>query len=519
MDDISSAYTEVTGAEPDAQPFAYPNDDTHPLSSYSQRGATVSQPQTSGTSLEVERRMLALADVEGQQINQLRDIRLNRFKMNQENRVMADSASAIELLGNSDPMSADFAQVGQSIQEQFPKAFNDPAFLQAYNHSNATYMQEVKSKDAEKLADDRAKRSELVADARDKRHFELSAKANQDSEDRRAAQADKDTLQAKGYGADLDAELGALPLDASPQEASHAISKVRNKAASDEMLAKVAKAGGKIERYVDKTTGLVKPEEARNFIANEAAKDGSRESVSAAKEILRLNAQYAADGDTLKSAELAPYLDGAVKTIGEAARGHKEADASAATASVLGLTTQQVELSKSNNAVEIQNGFARLTSAAAAHPGFNSTRVGDEAPEETASRVAKERQAIALWPTGVPISINGRSLTWDSTKRDAFLSKTAPAAQSAPAAPAAPAAPTSKSASDLRSLFLKEATEGLLIKGKRNESADAAPTPMQARIANLNALFLKEQTAGLMTPSRRAEFVTGMRSILTQPGA
>jgi hypothetical protein len=123
---------------------------------------------------------------------------------------------------------------------------------------------------------------------------------------------------------------------------------------------------------------------------------------------------------------------------------------------------------------EIKEAAAIRRQAAEAHPGFNlmPVPVGEETPTQAQNRVKDTMRALALWPFGEPIILNGERVTWTEKKKEALLADPQTASTEEPAAGST--APKSESAPE-------SATKSETAPKPETESVEAPKGPQDPR--------------------------------------
>lgn len=430
MADLLDSFDELSGRErPRHGGYRFPDDTTHPLSSFSQRGVSMEGLPSvrearravfrSNADLEQTKLLYGAAQARTQQLAQIRDAQAGLYEAEERNRTLEHTNAAFDLLKTADPNTPEFEQVALNISKNHSRAFLDPSFKQAWEHVNGIYDRGVK-------ADQMAKR----ADA-----------AQQNALDR--ALFAEELRGVRGLGSDYrqmaNARLAELPPDAPFADRQRVLDEIRVKADEAGRYTKLAEAGVPWEarragdrsqdQLIDPNTGMLDRAKADSWLRDAAS---SKEKVAAAKTFVEIarkkdpttDAQWFTDNaEKLREAE--GIIVGGFSAN---ARKPKEDAAWAAVAAptrALEQLNKQYDLEPDQKKKTLINAqrqvlVAQRDEAAKAHPGFNLSTEPEEGETEAQmlNRLEDNARTLLSWPTGAPITINGKPVKGGWTEAD-----------------------------------------------------------------------------------------------------
>ena len=122
--------------------YRFPDNNSHPLSSFSQRGIAPRIP--SEWDAVAAERDYADAQAETQHLAQRRDLRAGLYEAEQRNRILEHSNAAFDMLKSADPNDPSFERIALDINTNHALAFQDPAFKQAFGFANGIFNNTVK---------------------------------------------------------------------------------------------------------------------------------------------------------------------------------------------------------------------------------------------------------------------------------------------------------------------------------------------------------------------------------------
>lgn len=419
MDDLLDSFDELSGRERSRRAgYRFPDNSSHPLSSYSQRGPNLAGLQSTHD-LERSKILYESAQARTQQLAQIRDAQAGLYEAEQRNRILEHSNAAFDILKSADPNDPSFERIALDINKNHARAFQDPAFKQAFDYADGIYTRGVK-------ADQDAKKAEVT---------------HQNALDRSTFA--EELRQVRGLGSDYrqmaNARLAELGPEASFADRQSVLDEIRVKADEAGRYAKLTEAGLPWEarragdrsqdQLIDQNTGMLDRAKADSWLRDATS---SREKVSAAKTFFDIarkkdpvtDAQWFSDNaDMLREAE-------GIIASGFSSGARKPAE-DPAWAAVAGPTRELERLNQQVKAEpdarkkaaifnQMRPLVAQRDEAAKAHPGFNLSLTPEEGetPAQAENRVRDNMAILSQWPTGteenpIYVTINGVKKPWD----------------------------------------------------------------------------------------------------------
>lgn len=449
MDDLLDSFDELSGRERAKRAsYRFPDNSSHPLSSYSQRGPNLAGLQSTHD-LERSKILYESAQARTQQLAQIRDAQAGLYEAEQRNRILEHSNAAFDILKSADPNDPNFERIALDINKNHARAFQDPAFKQAFDFAHGIYTRGVK-------ADQDAKKTEVT---------------HQNALDR--ATFAEELRQVRGLGSDYrqmaNARLAELGPEASFADRQSVLDEIRVKADEAGRYAKLAEAGIPWEarragergqdQLINPNTGMLDMAKADSWVRDATS---SKEEVSNAKAFIEIarrkdpvtDAQWLSENaDTIREKErlIANGANlGSRKPVEDRAW-----EAVAAPTRELERLNQMVQSepdAKKKAALynQMRPLVAQRDAAAKAHPGFNMSRALEEGETEAQmrNRIEDNARTLLSWPTDTPVTIDGAQRTWTSEQQKALAASrpAKAAAQPAEAAeePVADLAPASE---------------------------------------------------------------------------
>ena len=422
MDDLLDSFDELSGRERSRRAgYRFPDNSSHPLSSYSQRGPNLAGLQSTHD-LERSKILYESAQARTQQLAQIRDAQAGLYEAEQRNRILEHSNAAFDMLKSADPNDPSFERIALDINKNHARAFQDPAFKQAFDFANGIYTRGVK-------ADQDAKKT---------------AGAQQNMLDRQGFAEQERAVRGLSpeYAQMYDQRLAELGPDASDLNLRRAVlNEVRRKAADTDKYVKLEEAGvpweGRragergVDQLIDPNTGMLDTAKADSWLRDAQV---TKDKISAAGKFLDKVEDMRKDsinGPALLEANADKIREATELLASGFSSGFRKPVEDRAWAAVAGPTRELERLNQQVKAepderkkAAIYNQMRPLVAqrdeAAKAHPGFNLSQTPEdgETPAQAENRVRDNMAILSQWPTGtkenpIYVTINGVKKPWD----------------------------------------------------------------------------------------------------------
>jgi hypothetical protein len=421
MSTLEDSFSELGGNfQQPRRAYRFPDNNSHPLSSFTRRGAApaAQEGEISDKYLSVLADRVRTSDARTAGLAKMRDIQAAELESVQRNQTLEDSTNAFKLLRAANPKDPSFEATAVEIHKNYPRAILDQEFKNAFDYMQGVFTGTVK-------ADQQLKRNEQT---------------QQNMLDRQEISSQTQAVDKLGpqYTDLLRQEMDQLGPDASAANKRQVIQKIQQKAAIDDTDRKLAAAGlewearrsgdrGR-EQLFDQNTGAYDFKKAQQWLDDEAI---TKNQLNAANEILKEAANTKDPNWLAQNAEAfqaATDIRNRVMNKRSRESGDPAFEAVAGPTRLLErLNTEYEALKEAGNEkgmklkdAEIKEAFAARRKAAEAHPGFNisTVPVGNETPTQAQNRAKDTLRAMALWPTGEPIVINGKKVIWNGSYTD-----------------------------------------------------------------------------------------------------